>query len=130
MDKIIYENMLTDESQQTLIECVTEASEHKNELVLNGWTVCILLEGIVDDGFDYYWRLIEPGEGIVHYSCVGGVEYLKNKLDDDSYKHLYNLFKLNHQSWKYRKLIELEEAHESKKQSFLERFKEIEEILN
>jgi effector-binding domain-containing protein len=33
--------------------------EHKNEIVLEGFEVVLLLEGVESDEYDYYWRFME-----------------------------------------------------------------------
>ena len=130
MDKIIYTNMLDGDSEKNLIETVIESTEHANELVLEGWNVYILLEGIVDDGEDYYWRLLVPYEGIKYTSCVCGVHYLKDKIDADAYNQIYNLFKINYPIWKGKKMREMEKRHEDEESRLKESFKEIEELFN
>lgn len=130
MDKTIYKDALRTDSATTLIDVVNKSTEHKNELVLQGWTVCILLEGIVDDGDDYYWRLLEPNRGIIYSSCVGRIEFLKGKLDKKSYDYVYSLFKMNHHLWEYKKMRESEDRYEKEQSTLEENFNEIKEIFN
>lgn len=74
-----------------------ETKAHKNELVFNcGPEVAILLEGIEYDGEDYYWRLFSLHRGFQFSSCVGRIDYIKGKIDDDTYNFLYNIFKINY----------------------------------
>lgn len=129
MDKTIYKDMLNDKSSDNLVHCVNFATEHKNELVLEGWSVCILLEGIVDDGEDYYWRLIKPHEGVGLHSCVGRVDPLKGKIDDEVYNHIFNLFKLNYSWWYNEQRRKLEQEYIDRDMRLMESLREMEELL-
>lgn len=74
-----------------------ETQAHKNELVFNcGPRVAILLEGIEYDGEDFYWKLFDFYSGFTLSSCVGRIDYIKGKIDDDTYNFLYNVFKINY----------------------------------
>ena len=114
----------------TYDELVEESKQHKNELVINGFNVCILLEGIHDDGDDYYWRILQPNKGLVLESCVMQPHYLKGKIDQDDYDYTFNLFKMNHNIWKYKKNSELETLYETRKNELEKNSKEIEDIFN
>lgn len=97
-------------------QLLEKTREHKNELIFNcGPDVAILLEGIEYDGEDYYWRLFDLHRGFQFSSCVGRIDYIKGKIDDDTYRFLYDIFKMNYErvlnnqdelSDKHRKEIE------------------------
>ncbi len=113
-------------------ELVKESKIHKNELVLNGFTICLLLEGIENDGEDYYWRLVEPNRGLINSSCVMGIGYLKGKIDDGLYKRTHNLFKMNYKRWINQddNITKLEESIIKLKKRCESEMKEIEAALN
>lgn len=78
-------------------ELLATSFEHRNELVFNcGPQVALLLEGIVDDGEDYYWRMFDLNRGYYLSSCVCRIDYIKGKIDDEVYNFLFNIFKLNY----------------------------------
>jgi len=78
-------------------ELLARTLEHKNELVFNcGPEAVILLEGIEDDGEDYYWRMFSLQRGYHHSSCVGRIDCIKGKIDDEAYDFLFGIFKLNY----------------------------------
>lgn len=109
---------------------VEESKKHKNELVISGFNVCILLEGIHDDGEDYYYRILEPNEGLVYESCVMRPHFLKGKIDQDDYDYTFNLFKMNHNIWKYKKSSEIEILYKTNKENLEKTSNEIEDIFN
>ena len=73
-----------------------EVLEHKGELVLCMFDIMLLLEGIVDDGEDYYYRLCSPFNGFQEFSCVWSWIALKNNIGNKTYQNLINIFKLNY----------------------------------
>ena len=116
-------------ADSNLVPIVNEVFEHKNELVLEGWTVCLLLDGIADDGEDWYYRLVEPNEGIVYHSCVGRITYLKGKISDDEYDYIYNMFKMNYPIWKLRKISQIEKKYDTDMNNIKDYYKEVEELF-
>lgn len=113
----------------TYEELVEESKQHKNELIISGFNVCILLEGIHDDGDDYYWRVLQPYEGLVLESCVMQPHYLKGKIDKKDYDFAFNLFKMNHNMWKYKKSTEIETLYKTRVEEMEKNFIEIEDIF-
>ena len=100
MDRIIYEKITGENSERdSLNSLIDEVKLHKNELVINGLDICLLLDGIVVDGEDYYYRLVEPERGLVYSSCVGRIDYLKGKIDDTAYDYIWGIFKMNYKRW-------------------------------
>ena len=95
----------------TYEELVEESKQHKNELVLEGWTVVMLLEGIHDDGEDYYWRYLRQHHGMELSSCVGGHHYLKGELDTEVYDRLLELFKMNYMWWYKKQKSDVEKLY-------------------
>jgi len=78
-------------------ELLARTFEHRNELVFNcGPELVILLEGIEDDGEDYYWRMFSLQRGYHLSSCVGRIDPIKGKVDDEVYNFLFGIFKLNY----------------------------------
>lgn len=73
----------------------SEVSEHKGELVVCGFDIMLLLDGIADDGEDYYYRFCSI-KGYEESSCVIGWTPLKNNITEGIYKDLMNIFKLNY----------------------------------
>lgn len=104
------------EPSETYKRLVQISKEHQHELVFNcGPTVVLLLPGIEDDGEDYYWRMFELGRGYYESSCVGRIDYIKGKIDDEAYNFLFNIFRMNYKitiehndniSYKIKKEIE------------------------
>ena len=129
MDKIITKEMLTDDADSNITLIVNEVDSHKNELILNGWQVCLLLDGVADDGQDYYYRLIVPNEGILYHSCVGRLTYLKGKIGDDDYNYLYDIFKMNWHLWNLRKQNKIDENYEIGMKSLKDFVKEMNGIF-
>lgn len=130
MNKIIYKHMLTDDADINLIPIVNEVFEHKNELVLEGYTVCLLLDGIADDNMDWYYRLVVPNEGIIYHSCVGRITFLKGKINDDDYNYIYDLFKMNYHLWNSRKQRQIDERYESSIGELKDFIREMNKLFN
>ena len=107
------------EPTETYKRLVKTSKEHKHELIFNcGPTVALLLPGIEDDGEDYYWRVFDLDHGFYFSSCVGRIDYIKGKIDDDVYKFLFNIFRMN-----YKRILDRNDKVSSKIK------KEIEQIL-
>lgn len=71
-----------------------EYNEHKNELVLSNFRVCLLF-GIEDNIEDYYWIMCEYGGKITYESCVGGWIPLKEVISEKEYSLMVNIWNLN-----------------------------------
>ena len=90
------------EPSDTYKQLLKKSKEHQGELVFNcGPTVVLLLPGIEDGGEDYYWRMFELDRGYYCSSCVGRIDAIKGKIDDEAYNFLFNIFKMN-----YKRTIE------------------------
>lgn len=108
------------EPSETYKKLLKTSKKHKYELVFNcGPTVALLLPGIEDDGEDYYWRMFDLQQGYYFSSCVGRIDYMKGKIDDDAYNFLFNIFRMN-----YKRMLNSNDRLSS------EIKKEIEQILN
>jgi len=101
-------------------QLVEKTEKHKYELIFNcGPNIALLLPGIEYDGEDYYWRLFDLDTGYYLSSCVGRIDYMKGKIDEDTYNFLFNIFKIN-----YKRVL-----NRMNKNLPNEIVKEIEEIL-
>ena len=77
-----------------LKEFKTIVAAHKNQLILNMFEVCRLVN-IVEEEDDFYW-VFETGEGkIVHSSCLIEWIPLKDYLPVDKYDSLKTIWNLN-----------------------------------
>lgn len=81
-----------------------EIEEHEGELVLDLFEV-VKLVGFGEDEDDYYYRYLSLDRGLYRSSCVLGFMSLKGKLDDDNYKRLESIWKLNEKSYETIKRI-------------------------
>jgi hypothetical protein len=68
--------------------------DHKNELVLDGFSVVRLLD-FDEDPDDYYYVLVDPRKGKYHLSCACGITVLKGAVTEKDYDHLEHLWKYN-----------------------------------
>lgn len=69
--------------------------EHYRELVIDQEYKISRIIDSHDGEDDYYW-VLEGFFGKRHLeSCVGGLIPLKNKISDEDYKNINNVFKLN-----------------------------------
>jgi len=73
-----------------------EFNQHKGEIVLTESHKLERFIGIGTDDQDYYW-ITYNGRETTWNTCVGGLIYLKGKIDDKDYENLVRQFKLNHQ---------------------------------
>lgn len=75
-----------------------EVSEHYNEVVIDYTGKCARLVGCGQDEFDWYYivhYMYGGGKSPMWLSAVGGLVYLKNKIDDNDYNNLDRTLSLN-----------------------------------
>jgi hypothetical protein len=71
-----------------------ECNKHRNEIVLDMFGVVKLL-GWTDQFEDDFYYIVVDGYDVKLISCVGGLVWLKNKLDLWEYSCLQRTFEMN-----------------------------------
>ncbi len=72
-----------------------EVEPYKNTLVLDGYHTLARLVGVMEGDHDFYY-VVDRGEGLKYYSCVGTFIPLKGFIKDEHYNRLVYSWNLNH----------------------------------
>lgn len=98
-----------------------EFNDHKGQFVITPNHTVERFIAICEDDVDYYYVTYD-GRKISFHSCVGELIWLKNKIEEDSYKRLLLSAELNHTDF-------LSDNQEVVKMGIMSRFSKHDKLL-